>query len=206
MSRSDRPEPESEIKKKILTGIIKDEAIVISKHLITLSSGEKTHFYYDIKKILGYPTALDLIADLMLNEVRKFKGKSVGGLEIGAIPIATSIMMKAHANNTTVSSFIVRKKAKDHGMKNTIEGNLIHPVVIVDDVVTSGRSVKEAIEAVRDKGKSVRGVVAVIDREDKENILKKSRTRYVTLFKHTDFEEFIDAKLKNLRSNTSIRK
>ncbi len=182
---------------------IKNEGIVTSKDYIILSSGEKTHFYYDIKTILGDPEALDLIGDLMLEEVRKLKGRSVGGLEIGAIPIATSIVLKAHENDTKVVSFTVRKKAKKHGMKNTVEGNLVQPVVIVDDVITKGRSIKEAMDAVQDKGNSVKGVVAIIDREDKKpNILKQNRIKYVTLFKHSDFKEFIDEKLRNLKVYT----
>lgn len=199
MSNGERPELESETKKKRLMEKIKSEAIVTCKDHITLSSGEKTHFYYDIKKIMGDPESLDLISELMFDEVRKLKARSVGGLEIGAIPISTGIILKARDNDTMITSFTVRKKAKEHGMKNVIEGNLIPPVVIVDDVITKGRSVKEAMDAVRDMGKSVKGVVAIIDREEKKsNILKRNRIKYTTLFKHAEFKEFIEEKLRDL--------
>ena len=194
-----RPELESETKRKRLIEKIKRDSIVTRKELITLSSGEKTHFYYDIKTILGDPEALDLISDLMLEEVIKLKGRSVGGLELGAVPIATSIISKAYKNDIKVSSFTVRKKPKGHGMKNVIEGNLVHPVVIVDDVITKGRSISEAMAAVTDKGKSVRGVVAIIDREDKKSNALKRKIKYVTLFKHSDFKEYIEEKLRNLK-------
>ena len=199
MSNGERPELESETKKKQLFEKIKSGAIVTSKESITLSSQEKSHFYYDIKKILGDPESLDLISELMLEEVRKLKGKSVGGLEIGAIPVATGLVLKAFQNDIVLKSFTVRKKTKGHGMKNRIEGNLVHPVVIVDDVITTGRSIKEAIDAVRNRGKSSRGVIAVIDREDKKsNILKRNRIKYVTLFRHSEFRGFIEDKLKAL--------
>jgi orotate phosphoribosyltransferase len=200
LANGERPELESETKKKRLMEKIKSEAIVTSKEPIILSSHKKTHFYYDIKKIMGDPESLELISELMYEEVRRLKGKSVGGLEIGAIPIATSLVLKALENDAVLKSFTVRKKVKEHGMKNKIEGNLVHPVVIVDDVITKGRSIKEAIDAVRDKGKSVRGVIAVIDREEKRfNMLKRNRIKYVTLFKHSEFKEFIEEKLKDTK-------
>jgi orotate phosphoribosyltransferase len=107
-----RPDLEFETKKKRLFEKIKSDAIVTSKGTIVLSSHEKTHFYYDVIKILGDFQALGLISELMFEHVRKLKGKSVGGLEIGAISIATGLVLKAFGNDTELKSFTVRKKQK----------------------------------------------------------------------------------------------
>ena len=97
-----------------------------------------------------------------------------------------------------LNGFFIRKNPKKHGLENKIEGILEPPIVIVDDVVTSGQSVKDAIDAVNAAGYSVKGVVCVIDREEEGtvNVLKQNNISYSSLFKHSDFKSFIEDRLK----------
>jgi orotate phosphoribosyltransferase len=177
-----------------LKDLIKEKGIVVNIDGITLSSGKSSIYYYDLRKVALDPKGANLIADLLFEEICILNAKSVGGLEIGAIPITTGILMKS-VNEHKLSGFVVRKHAKEHGLKYTVEGNLDPPVVIVDDVLTTGTSLMKAVEAVRDKGVNVSGVFCILDREE-NNELKKNHTKYIPLFKHSDFKPFIDAEIQ----------
>ena len=89
--------------------------------------------------------------------------KSVGGLETGAISVAAAISRESFASED-IHWFFVRKKAKQHGRGNVIEGDPIEPIVLVDDVVTVGGSVLDAIEVLKSKWKHMTGVISIIDR------------------------------------------
>jgi orotate phosphoribosyltransferase len=177
--------------------LIKKEGIVVFENEIRLRSGQTTNYYYDIKKVAANPLGIHLLGDLLLDEVEKYNAKSVGGLESGAVLISTAIMMKSAGRyGDDISQFFVRKKPKPHGLQKRIEGKLIAPVVIVDDVITKGKSVMQAIDAVRNEGVSIAGVVCVIDREDKKLDALRKQFKFSPLFKHSDFKSFIDAKIK----------
>jgi orotate phosphoribosyltransferase len=177
--------------------LIKKEGIVVFENEIRLRSGQTTNYYYDIKKVAANPLGIHLLGDLLLDKVEKYNAKSVGGLESGAVLISTAIMMKSAGRyGNDISQFFVRKKPKPHGLQKRIEGNLIAPVVIVDDVITKGKSVMQAIDAVRNEGVSIAGVVCVIDREDKKLDALRKQFKFSPLFKHSDFKSFIDAKIK----------
>lgn len=193
------PSMSNNAKRLKLMEFIKTHGIVF-KH-VQLFSKVETDYYYDLRKISLNPYGIDLIADLLLDEVRKFRANSVGGLAAGAIPLATAVMIKDSRfgeYQNGLRQFFVRKEPKKHGLQKKIEGEVVAPVAIVDDVLTSGRSVMEAIEAVRDQGNTVTGVVCIIDREEKgtPNLLKENNIKYSSLFKHSDFKSFIDNKLK----------
>ncbi|MFZ0514273.1 MAG: phosphoribosyltransferase family protein [Candidatus Nitrosopolaris sp.] len=166
--------------------------MVVNVNGITLSSGKSSVFYYDLRKVSFDPIGANLIADLLFEKIHK--AKSVGGLEIGAIPITMAILMKCG-----LSGFVVRKHVKDHGLKYMVEGNLDSPVVIVDDVLTTGASLIKAIQAVKDEGVNVNGVFCILDREE-NNELKNNNIKYTSLFKHSDFEPFIDAKIQKQKT------
>ena len=109
-----------------------------------------------------------------------------------------------------LNGFFIRKEPKQYGLEKKIEGNMIPPVVLIDDVLTSGNSIMGAIEAVRSEGLNVKGVVLVIDREerareDKPNLLKQNNIKYSSLFKHSDFKSFIEEKLEEKRQNQGIK-
>lgn len=162
----------------------------------TLASGAKSNYYYDIKNILLDGNVMSLLGDLILDELTKFEPtpKSVGGLESSAIALASAVSLRSynkHKQTDGVKGFFVRKNAKTHGSQRRIEGNLVPPIVIIDDVITKGGSIMEAMNAINTQGHTVKGVICVIDREDEENRLKKNGINYTSLFTHSDFEKYI---------------
>jgi orotate phosphoribosyltransferase len=177
--------------------IIKERGIVIRD--VTLSSNRKSKFYYDIKSIVSEPEGAALIGELMLARILKIEPKtmSVGGLESGAIAIATAIVCSSYLLTpaSRVSGFFVRKNVKMYGLEKMIEGLVKDPVAVVDDVITTGKSVLDAVAALRNQGFSNINIVSVIDRELKENLLDQSNLQFHSLFKHSEFAEYIDSRL-----------
>ncbi len=135
---------------------------------ITLSSGRKSSYYVDSKLTTFDSEGVSLVGKLVF-EIIKEKGKAisaVGGLTMGADPIAISTIIAALNENYPLKGFSVRKEAKKHGKRRLIEGNLDveDKVVILDDVITTGTSTVKAIEAVREFGCDIIMVVALVDR------------------------------------------
>ena len=181
--------------------IIKRNGIIVSGEPIVLSSGERSNYYYDLKMVLADPVGATLIGELLYDiVVREFKARSVGGLEMGAVPISTAIIMSSICRGSFdgIRQFIVRRNVKTHGSGKKVEGYLIDPVVVVDDVMTMGNSVLHAIQAVKSEGYATAGVVIVIDREVPQNILKNG-IKYFSIFNHSDFNGYIEKKLKVVR-------
>jgi orotate phosphoribosyltransferase len=188
---------------------IKEHGIVFNH--VTLSSTKESEYYYDLRRVSLHPDGAHLLADLLLEEVAKYSPKSVGGLELGAVPLATAIAMKSTMNGRLgvgIKSFIVRKNPKKHGLEKKIEGEIEPPIVVVDDVVTSGNSVMDAVTAVTKAGFNVAYVVCVIDREEEgiTNVLKENRIEYSSLFTHSDFKSFIEERLKKNQQNQKIQR
>jgi orotate phosphoribosyltransferase len=183
-------------KKQVLEDIIKRKGIVVRNREITLSSGEKSYYYYDLKKISLDPGAINLIGDLLLEEILlKFgRVKSVGGMASGAVPLIAAVVMKSTNSNSYMTGFYVRKERKTYGLQKVIEGKIIEPVVIVDDVITTGNSIREVINAVKGEGFDIRGVFTLLDREENHG-LKKLVDCY-SLFRHSDFSSYINEQLE----------
>lgn len=144
--------------KKLLreTGAVKTGEFV-------LSSGKKSNFYIDCRKVTLHPKGAKLIGKIILEKIKGLKVDAVGGLTLGADPITGAVVTLSD-----IPGFIVRKKEKEHGTKQKIEG-LIEPgwnVVIVEDVATTGASALQAIEAVEAIGAKVVKVISVVDREE----------------------------------------
>jgi orotate phosphoribosyltransferase len=193
-----------------LKEFIKQNGIVF-RH-VKLSSSKETDYYYDIKKVASLPKGIYLLSKLLLEEIVKhYRPRSVGGLEIGSIPLTTGIMLRSIMNGKYkkgMSGFVIRKNPKTHGLEKKIEGAPEEPIVIVEDVVTSGQSVMDAIIAMRDAGGySVSGVVCVIDREEEGtvNVLKQNNIKYYSLFNHTEFKSFIEERLKQQQQNQKVQ-
>jgi orotate phosphoribosyltransferase len=193
-------------KKKILEDLIKRKVILISDHdkPFKLSSGVTSHHYYNSKNCILDPHGLDLISELLLKEVRKFNVKSVGGLETGSIPLVSAICLKSSLTESNpLSAFFVRKEPKKHGPQADgplayFEGNPISPIVIVDDVITTGNSViDKTLDRIKKLGSmEVIGIVCIIDREQgADRLFKKHNLEFYSLFKHSNFKEFIDKKI-----------
>lgn len=186
-----------EDKHERLKGIIKERGIVIKD--VTLSSNRKSKFYYDIKTIVNEPDGAALIGELMLDRILKVepKTKSVGGLESGAIAISSSIVCSCHYSSlpNSVSGFFVRKSVKTYGLEKMIEGIVKDPVAVVDDVVTTGKSVLDAVSALRNQGLYNINIFCVIDRQVEKNLLDQNNIKFHSLYRHSDFSDYIESRL-----------
>ena len=132
----------------------------------TLASGKKSTYYVNSKKVLFHAEALTLLGELLYDATQDLDFQAMGGLEVGAIPMAAAALTAFHHNGRQLEGFFVRKKAKEHGAKDLVEGqvNAGDRVVVIDDVLTTGGSVVQAIEAVEAKGATVVRVVCICDR------------------------------------------
>ncbi len=135
----------------------------------TLASGVTSSFYIDARRTTMSADGLRLVGSLGLEAIRLagWEAGLVGGLTMGADPVAYAIALASLDRPPRIDAFSVRKDAKEHGMGRRIEGcfESNRPVVIVEDVLTSGQSALTAIETVRDAGGIISGVLAIVDRE-----------------------------------------
>jgi len=132
----------------------------------TLSSGLKSSCYYDVRMLTLWPEAAYLIGEKVFHILAEVGVEAVGGMAIGADPIASSVAVVSNLAGRPIPAFIVRGEVKGHGRQKVIEGPLEKgaQVAIVDDVLTTGGSVLRAIEAVEAEGCHVVKVVVVLDR------------------------------------------
>lgn len=148
-------------KKAQLAELVKELAVVHGK--VTLSSGKEADYYVDLRRATLHHEASKLIGQLLRELTADWDFVSVGGLTLGADPVATSVM---HAEGRAIDSFVVRKEAKKHGMQRRIEGPDIvgKKVLVVEDTTTTGNSPLTAVAALREAGAEVVGVATVVDR------------------------------------------
>jgi len=132
----------------------------------TLSSGAKSKYYIDVRQTSLHPEGALLIAKLLFPLLKDSGVEGVGGLTLGADPIAGAIALWSQLHGAPMSGFIVRKEAKSHGAGRQVEGPFRSgmKVAIVDDVITKGGSALQAFEAVKEAGADVRLVACVVDR------------------------------------------
>ena len=141
---------------------LRTHALVLGE--VTLSSGRSARYYVDAKRAILLPTGFRALAELVAAFARDRRATAVGGLTMGADAPACAAL----AGGAEVKAFFVRKEVKPHGLQRRVEGPLLDPrgerCVIVEDVVTTGGSTVQAIEAVLAEGHEVVGVVSVLDR------------------------------------------
>ena len=144
-----------------LKALLKEKAVKVGE--FTLSSGKKSNFYIDCRKVTLDPSGAKLIGGLILDKINGLKADAIGGLTLGADPIVGAVIALGD-----LPGFIVRKEEKEHGTKQKIEGLLESGwrVVIVEDVATTGSSALQAIRAAEAVGAKVIKVIAVVDREE----------------------------------------
>jgi orotate phosphoribosyltransferase len=157
----------------------------------TLASGVKSTFYFNIKETLFDAEGANLIADLILDEIADDGAEFVGGLEMGAVPIAACVAMRSAQIGRPLRGFYIRKQAKDHGFRKRIDVDLAPGanVVVVEDVTTSGASVLQAIEVIRAEGCVVTKAVTILDRDGgAAKLLADVGVELVPLLRSADFD------------------
>src|ERR687894_947732 len=140
---------------------LREHALIIGR--VTLTSGREAEYYVDAKRAILLPAGFAALGELVTGRARAWGATAVGGLTMGADPVACSAL----AANADVKAFFVRKDAKAHGLQRRIEGPLLEPgerCLVVEDVVTTGGSTLQAIEALREASLEIVGVVSVLDR------------------------------------------
>jgi orotate phosphoribosyltransferase len=141
-----------------------------------LASGRMSNFYIDCRKVTHNAEGKYLIGNIIFNMIRNLPVNAIGGLTLGADPIAAAVAYTAFLNKNPINSFVVRKEQKEHGLKKLVEGDVQagNRVVIVDDVITTGGSTIKAITAAQAEGLEVELVIVLVDREEggREEITK----------------------------------
>ena len=167
---------------------IKDKAVVHGK--VTLSSGIEADYYVDLRRVTLDGVAAPLVGQVMLDVTAEFDFDAVGGLTMGADPVAGAMMHAAAARGRSLDAFVVRKAAKAHGLQRQVEGPDIkgRRVLVVEDTSTTGDSPLTAVEAVRAAGAEVVAVATIVDRATgaAEKITEGAGVPYVTAFSSTD--------------------
>ncbi len=149
---------------------IKAKAVVHGDFV--LSSGQRAEAYVDLRRILLDGRLAPLAGRVMLDLTWELAYEAVGGLTMGADPVATAILHAAASRGTPVDAFVVRKKEKEHGTQRRIEGPDVagRRVLVVEDTSTTGASPLTAVDALRAAGAEVVGVAVLVDRGARGNI------------------------------------
>jgi len=147
--------------RETLAAELRRHALVLGE--VTLTSGATAQYYVDAKRAILRPAGFRALAELVAGYAGRWDCTAVGGLTMGADAPACAAL----AGGADVKAFFVRKEGKQHGLQRRIEGPLLEPgdrCLIVEDVVTTGGSTLQAIEAVREAGHEIVGVTAILDR------------------------------------------
>ncbi|MBI3701129.1 MAG: orotate phosphoribosyltransferase [Afipia sp.] len=161
---------------------------------ITLASGRKSDFYFNLKPTMLDPEGAALLAELSLDALKNDKVDYIGGLEMGAVPIAGAIAQLSWIKGHPIAAFFVRKKPKEHGARLAVEGLAKGEtlkgkrIVIVEDVTTTGGSAIKAVDAVKDSGGEVVMVFTMVDRDEgAEEAFKEAGIAFRSLYKAGEF-------------------
>jgi orotate phosphoribosyltransferase len=161
---------------------------------IRLASGKTSTFYINLKPTMLDAEGAHLIASLILDELRGAGVDLVGGMEMGAVPLAACVVAASHTRGPRLRAFFVRKQAKDHGTRNLVEGLADGEtlqgkrIAMLEDVTTTGGSTMRAIEALRVEGAVIVGVIAVVDRlEGAADTFKAAGIPFTAILTAADF-------------------
>jgi orotate phosphoribosyltransferase len=150
-------------REKLREEILK-KAVVHGK--VVLSSGKEADYYVDLRRVTLDSVAAPLVGEVMLDLTKDLEFDAVGGLTLGADPVATAMMHVAASKGRNLDSFVVRKAEKAHGLQRRIEGPDVkgRRVLAVEDTSTTGGSVMTAVEALKEAGAIVVGVAVIVER------------------------------------------
>ena len=156
--------------REALKSEILKKAVVHGK--VSLSSGKEADYYVDLRRVTLDSTAAPLVGEVMLDLVKDWDFDAVGGLTLGADPVATAMMHVASQRGKKIDSFVVRKAEKAHGLQRRIEGPDVKGkrVIAVEDTSTTGSSVLTAVEALREAGAIVVGIAVIVERGAKSKV------------------------------------
>ena len=161
------------------------KAVVQGK--VILSSGKEADYYVDLRRVTLDAVAAPLVGEVMLDLVKDWEFDAVGGLTLGADPVATAMMHVAAQRGKKIDSFVVRKAEKAHGLQRRIEGPDVkgRRVVAVEDTSTTGGSVLTAVEALKEAGAIVVGVAVIVERGAKGKV-EEAGLEYRTAYSLSD--------------------
>lgn len=157
-----------QIRHQLLEHIIDKSFNYSEEPIFRLVSGRMSNYYIDCKKTTLSADAIDLLGSVMYEQIKDLEAEGIGGLTLGADPIAYATSLTCKLKGKIIHPFIVRKTPKDHGIIKWIEGN-VKPedrVIIIEDVITTGQSTMQAIERSREAGLKVIQIIALVDREE----------------------------------------
>jgi orotate phosphoribosyltransferase len=177
-------------KKSRLRDIIAEKSLL--KGTFTLASGKPSGFFFDMKKTMFDPEGASLVGEMIYELIAgESDFEAIGGLELGAVPIAVAVAMTSAGTKRPIDAFFVRKEVKDHGTAKLIDGNFTpgSTVIVLEDVTTTGGSAMKAVKAVREQGGRVAKIVTIVDRlEGARENLQKEGLELVSLFTNDDFK------------------
>jgi orotate phosphoribosyltransferase len=172
------------IREKLKEEILK-KAVVHGK--VILSSGKEADYYVDLRRVTLDSTAAPLVGEVMLELTKDLDYEAVGGLTLGADPVATAMMHVAASKGRKLDSFVVRKAEKAHGLQRRIEGPDVKgkKVLAVEDTSTTGGSVLTAVEALKEAGAIVVAVAVIVERGAAAKV-KEANLEYRAVYQLAD--------------------
>jgi orotate phosphoribosyltransferase len=161
---------------------------------VTLASGRKSNFYFNLKPTMLDPEGATLLAELTYEALKDDGFDYIGGLEMGAVPLAGAVAQLSWIKGHPIAAFFVRKKPKEHGARLAVEGLAKDEtlqgkrVAIIEDVTTTGESALKAVDAARGAGAEVALVLTMVDREEGAgDTFMKSGLAFRSLYKASEF-------------------
>ena len=171
-------------REKLKEEILK-KAVVHGK--VILSSGKEADYYVDLRRVTLDSVSAPLVGEVMLELTKDLDYQAVGGLTLGADPVATAMMHVAAGKGRKIDAFVVRKAEKAHGLQRRIEGPDVKgkKVLAVEDTSTTGGSVLTAVEALKEAGAIVVGVAVIVERGAKERV-ESAGLKYLAVYQLSD--------------------
>jgi len=156
------------MKERLIELIIEKAFQYSEEPVFKLVSGRISNYYFNCKAVSLHPEGMYLIGNLIFDLIKDLNIKGIGGLTLGADPIAYAVAYTSYLKGNPIDAFVVRKTPKSHGTMQWIEGNIQSGdrAVIVDDVITTGKSTIEAINRAKEAGLEIVKVIALIDRQE----------------------------------------
>jgi orotate phosphoribosyltransferase len=164
---------------------IQKKAVVHGR--VVLSSGREADYYVDLRRVTLDATAAPLVGQVMLEVTADVEYDAVGGLTLGADPVATAMLHAAAAQGRQLDAFVVRKSEKQHGLQRRVEGPDVagRRVLAVEDTSTTGGSVLTAVEALKEAGAQVVAVAVIVDRAAR-GAVEAAGFKYIAAYELSD--------------------